>query len=86
MEAWGTHGVKLNFPEQKIIANTDPLREQGSFSYSNLPPSACIPEAPQPNLYQVEYYNTEYYLQPDLDPSYGQKYYDAQANKLYRKQ
>ena len=85
VEAWGTHGVILNHPEQLAIANTCPLRNE--FHYrdaSEYPVTACLPEVPQPDLYQFDYYSTQYYLERDWDPAKGKGYYNSATYGLFR--
>ena len=85
IEAWGTHGVILNHPEQLAVANTCPLRHE--FHYSDAldyPGTACLPELPQPDLLQFDYYITHYYLERDWDPAKGQGYYQSATYPLYR--
>ena len=88
MSAWGTSGFKLNFDFSNftVVANTDPLRLTGTYpSLSELPPTACPPEVPQPNLYKLDFHVQQYYLAPTFDPSTGQGWYEAAKNPLYRK-
>ena len=90
-EAWGTSGIKLNFndstPNVDFVYNTDPLRLKNSYpglGNPNLPPTACLPELPQPNVFKVEFKVRQYYLEPKFDPSLGQSWYDAGRYALYR--
>lgn len=85
IEAWGTHGLKLEIRELGI-PNTDPLR----YLYTNetfgvLPSDACWDNWDQDEYHYFHYYNTQYYLAPGLDPQLGNSYYLAAFNQLFRK-
>jgi hypothetical protein len=83
-EAWGTHGFKFDFEETLLILNTDPLRDGHEHHRDDLPPEACQIELRQPQTFTFEFYLRQYYEAPNMPVEWGQQYFDASANPLYR--
>lgn len=82
-EAWGTHGFKLELT-QVGVGNTCPLRAL-DYNDITLSPDACFDGGIYNYMRTFIYKNRQYYLAPDLDPSYGEDYYNTGSTPLVRK-
>ena len=69
----------MEFP-QSALPNTDPMRFVDNYP-DTLPPNACEPD-PKSNYHHFIYYNIQYFLGPDLDPSLAGGYYDRAFHVL----
>ncbi len=85
--AWGTHGVQWEGAPLFGLNNTDPMRWSGNYDESAILaqyPDACT-IGPEPDYYNFKYTNTQYMMEPDLNPVHGDGFYEAATYPLFKK-